>query len=193
MRIFFWNKWKKYGVIGLFLLSNCAAAQQYWQPKRLPEFVQQVLIPFTTTSAITEAIVFQNAQLLSKADIQQYDQQWQKTVGIDRFMWDLLTNDCAFELHNLETKHYFIVESFVMDNQGALVCLSNKTSDYWQGDEPKFTESYKNSQGAVYYGELDYDKSSGEMVIQVSLPVMAEGKAIGAITFGISLERWERR
>lgn len=80
-----------------------------------------------------------------------------------------------------------------MDEQGALVGLTHKTSDYWQGDEVKFTGSFNGGAGALHFGEVEYDDSVGEIVVQVSVPVLQGSRAIGAITLGISLDRWEYR
>lgn len=41
-------------------------------------------------------------------------------------------------------------EIFVMDNQGANVAMSDKTSDYWQGDEDKFVRSFAGGEGKVF-------------------------------------------
>lgn len=163
-------------------------------PKNLPIFGEQILagIGKSNTDIIT-AVRAQNKILVSLSEIKQRDQVWRKESDINPFMWNLMHNDCAFALAKLEYTYRFIVESFVMDKQGALVCLSHKTSDYWQGDEAKFTESYKNGQGSLHYGEVEYDSSSDEIMVQISVPVMSGAQAIGAITFGISLDRWERR
>jgi len=69
-----------------------------------------------------------------------------------------------------EVRPYF-EEIFVMDNQGANVCMSDKTSDYWQGDEDKFTESYKGGSGAVHLSDVKFDESFPSYTVQVSVPV----------------------
>ena len=83
-----------------------------------------------------------------------------------------------------------IVEAFIMDNQGAVVGETNLTSDYWQGDEAKWTDSFSNSRGGINIGKEKYDKSAGTKLQQVSLPIIDEvGNVIGAITYGISTQR----
>lgn len=64
----------------------------------------------------------------------------------------------------------------------------------WQvANEAKFTESFNNGSGAIHYGEPEYDASADELIIQISVPVMSGGRAVGAATYGISLDGWERR
>jgi hypothetical protein len=75
-----------------------------------------------------------------------------------------------------------------MDRQGALVCASEKTSDYWQGDEEKFTRSYNAGAGATFIGPSELDSSSGERLVQISVPVRSGTSVIGAMTIGIRVE-----
>ena len=42
--------------------------------------------------------------------------------------------------------------------------------------------------GAVFVDEVEFDDSSQAYLVQVSVPVMDGGKAIGAITFGIDFD-----
>ena len=79
-------------------------------------------------------------------------------------------------------------EIFVMDNLGANVAMSDKTSDYWQGDEAKFKESFKGGAGAVHIGDVEFDDSSQLYTVQISVPVKDGTKVIGAITFGIDVD-----
>jgi hypothetical protein len=78
-----------------------------------------------------------------------------------------------------------------MDNQGANVAMTNKTSDYWQGDEAKFTDSFKNGVGAIHISTVEFDESAQAYLVQVSVPVMEGGKAIGALTIGVNIDELE--
>ena len=74
-----------------------------------------------------------------------------------------------------------------MDAQGLNVAASGLTSDYWQGDEAKFTETYGKGAGAVHFGEVEFDESSQTYQAQISVTVTdpATGQPIGAITVGV--------
>ena len=76
-----------------------------------------------------------------------------------------------------------------MDNQGANVAMTNRTSDYWQGDEAKFKKSFNGGKGGIFIDEVEFDLSCMAFLIQISVPVMDGDKAIGAITFGIDADR----
>jgi hypothetical protein len=79
-------------------------------------------------------------------------------------------------------------ETFVMDNVGALVCATERTSDYWQGDEEKWTHSYNGGAGAIFIDRPRFDESAKATIALISIPVMDNGKAIGAVTVGIRAE-----
>ncbi len=80
-----------------------------------------------------------------------------------------------------------------MDAQGTIIGETNRTSTYWKGEQAKFTAAYKGGAGALWYGTLEYDESTKSNIVQISVPVMKGGKAIGAICFGINVDEWEKR
>lgn len=163
--------------------------------EKLPESVQRIvpqIREWGTNPILVEAVREQNALGRSLEEIQRLDADWMATSTVTPFMQELLDNAPALELKRLEqTKPYFL-EMFLMDDQGANVAMTNKTSDYWQGDEDKFTESFKQGQGAVHLGEVQFDSSAQAYLVQISVPVMDEGRAIGALTVGIDLDRLEQ-
>ena len=140
---------------------------------------------WASSSEVISAVKAQNAKNVSLDKIKEIDKKWMETSGVDDFMKDILSNSCSEYLKKLRKENPFIVEAFAMDNKGANVSMTNKTSDYWQGDEDKFTKSYNNGNGTVHFGKLSFDESSQAYVIQVSVPVVDGGKTIGAVTFGI--------
>ncbi len=179
---------------GLVLaVAAIAAAQDQAVPKSLVRFTNETLVKIGTDAALVSAVEAQNKKGVSLAKIKELDAAWMAEKGINAFMNGLLNNSCSARLKQLIAADAFILEAFVMDNQGALVGLTNKTSDYWQGDEAKFTESYKGGAGAVHFGKAEFDPSANATLVQISVPVVKAGKAVGAITFGVSIDAWEKR
>lgn len=146
---------------------------------------------WSTNGTLVEAVKAQNAQGLSLEAIKSRDTEWRAVSGLDDFMQSLLNNAAAQELKSLESTKPFYVEMFLMDNQGANVAMTNKTSDYWQGDEAKFTESFASGNGAVHLGEVEFDESAQAYLVQISIPIMDGGQAIGALTIGVNLDELE--
>ncbi len=81
-------------------------------------------------------------------------------------------------------------EIFVMDAVGLNVAASDVTSDYWQGDEAKWQETYPRGAGAVHIGEVEFDESSQVYQSQISVAIVdpETGEPIGAATFGVNVE-----
>lgn len=178
------------GLIFCILFTGYAHAEE-----KVPQAVYD-LIPtlksWGTNRVLVQAVKEQNATGQSLDNIKQRDTKWQQTSGLDDFMKGLLNNNAATELKKLEASKPYFNELFLMDNQGANVAMTNKTSDYWQGDEAKFKNAYNNGEGGVDIGKVKFDKSSQAYLVQVSVPVKDAGAVIGAITVGINLDELEK-
>lgn len=154
------------------------------------DFAKQVLVPLCTNPVLVKAVQAQNAAGLTLATIKERDKAWKEAEDELPIHAELTSNPCAEELKRILAKNAAIVEAFVTDNQGANVGQNALTSDYWQGDEAKWKNSYNNGQGGVDVGEVEFDKSANAQLQQVSLPILdAQGKAIGAVTCGLALGR----
>ncbi len=137
---------------------------------------------------LVAAVKAQNAENISLDAIKARDETWRNTSGIDDSMQAMMENEAAKELARLEKSEAYYFELFLMDNQGANVAMTNKTSDYWQGDEAKFTDAFNNGQGAVHISDVEFDESAQAYLVQVSVPVMDGASAIGALTIGINVD-----
>lgn len=160
-------------------------------PQELKSFVHTELVKLGSNQTIVKAVRMENGKNKSLAQIKNLDQEWMSTPGVDGFMKSLMDNACGIYLLSLQEQYPYLVEIFVMDNKGANVAMTNKTSDYWQGDEAKFTESYANGRGSVHFGDIEFDDSAQAYLIQVSVPVREGSEVIGAVTFGIDLDAFE--
>ncbi len=140
---------------------------------------------------IVAAVKAENAKGKTLEQIQATDQEWQKTAGVTPFMKAMMESPCGQYLRKMQEAKPFLAEVFVMDNLGANVAMTDKTSDYWQGDEPKFTESYKAGKGAIHISKVKFDDSTQSYLVQVSVPVKDGDQAIGAITIGVDLDALE--
>ena len=78
-------------------------------------------------------------------------------------------------------------EMFLTDRQGATVAEYPATTDYWQGDEAKWKEAFNKGLGKVHIGPVEFDESTQVDSVQISVPVMADGEAIGVLVVGIKL------
>jgi len=84
---------------------------------------------------------------------------------------ELMTNDCARVLAEFQDNHSGFPEVFVTDKRGLLVATTNKTSDYYQADEPWWTEAYNEGKGKAFHGRIEYDDSAGYEAISMYAPI----------------------
>lgn len=144
---------------------------------------------------IVNAVKAANEKAEKSADeITRLDKKWMATEGTDEWIGGFINNPCANYLRGLQDKKEGKItaypEIFVMDKQGCIVAETNKTSDYWQGDEAKFIKSFANGKGEIFIDEPSFDESSRAYVAQISVPVFDPDTraVIGAMTVGVDLD-----
>ncbi len=157
-------------------------------PAKVETLARNELVKMSVDPIIVSAVKAENAKEKTLASIKEMDQKWIETPGIVDYMTALMENECGLHLRQLQKSMPYAAEIFVMDNQGANVCMTDKTSDYWQGDEAKFKNSYNGGQGGIFIDEVEFDESTQTYVSQVSVPVMDGNAVIGAITISVDVE-----
>ncbi len=138
-------------------------------------------------SVVLSAVKEANSKGVTLKQIQTIDKEWiaAKKAGKKLpIMQSMLTNSCAKHLTQIMAKHAYITEIFVTDNQGANVCQTGMTGDYWQGDEAKFIKVF--NKGVLV---SDVEKDDGINVSQVSVPVSEGKKHIGTMTIGVNVDK----
>ncbi|WP_299725678.1 hypothetical protein [uncultured Tateyamaria sp.] len=161
-------------------------------PAAMTGFAQDQMRNVARNAAIIDAIIRQNAQTaaLSEAEIIELDNTWRSEVdsGERTMINSKLNNPVSVFLSALvDRSDGVITEVFVMDARGLNVGQSSVTSDFWQGDEAKFTETYLKGPDAMHISEVELDESTNAYQGQVSITITAPGSSepIGAVTFGI--------
>ncbi|MFH1397444.1 MAG: hypothetical protein ABIH27_02700 [Candidatus Omnitrophota bacterium] len=195
------NKYRALGlVLGCVLVLTVVLGVGYAQQKKELTPAEQAL--FDKTVAIVQnwgkdpkIVAFvkaKNASGETLGQVKEQDKIWIATPGLSAFMKSILENDCSKYLLELRKLTPAVGEFFLMDLNGALVGETNKTSDYWQGDEDKHIKTCQiGGQGATFIDKIKYDESSLKFSRQVSVPVIDPdtGNAIGAITVGVDLDK----
>jgi len=157
------------------------------------EDLLEVKIRFATHMAfqpnIIRAVEAQNSQQLTLAEIKKRDQMWiDANGGSNSLIREITRNDIARYLQRRVENNSAIDEVFITDNQGANVAAYPPTSDYWQGDEGKFTSSYNEGSGAVFIGPLEQDASTNKTQVQISAPIISKNETIGVLIMGVSVD-----
>jgi hypothetical protein len=157
-------------------------------PQRVLDLAYSELIKLETDPIIVKAVNAENAKGKTLDQIKAMDEKWKTTPGIAAFMRELMESECGKYLREIQQSAPYYAEIFVMDNQGANVAMTDKTTDYWQGDEAKFIEAYKEGTGSIHISDVEFDESSQVYLVQVSVPVKDGENVIGVITIGIDVD-----
>jgi hypothetical protein len=161
----------------------------------MQSYLESEILTWAADPIILDAIRSQNAVTAGydQAQIDALDSTWRAEVGTSSMptISPVLTSAAAeFLRGKVAASDGTITEVFLMDAKGLNVAVSDTTSDYWQGDEDKFTMTFPRGAGAVHLGEVELDESSQRYQGQVSLTISdpATGEVLGAMTVGLDAE-----
>jgi hypothetical protein len=138
---------------------------------------------------VLKAIISKNATRETMEEVHRKDKEWMANPQ-SPLRKELSGSTCAQRVRALTKDDPAIVEVIVMDRQGANVCVSRETSDYWQGDEAKFQKTY-GADKEVFVDEPAFDASTGTYAVQLSVMVMDGRAKVGAITLTLRVRKGE--
>lgn len=81
-------------------------------------------------------------------------------------------------------------EAFLSAAQGEKVAFVEKTTSYLHKGQAKFDVPF--TSGKPWQGNPEFDESAQTYQIQISVPVLADGKPIGALVAGVNLSHLEK-
>lgn len=161
---------------------------------QLTDLAKGQLREIAENPALVAAINAQNAttSAYDQGKIDALDKQWRAEVdAASKPLIDAtLGNDASKYLAGVqEQSGGLFTEIFATDAKGLNVAQSTVTSDYWQGDEDKFTKTFPVGTDAIFVGDVEQDESTQTFQSQVSITITdpATGAAIGSITAGVDL------
>jgi hypothetical protein len=181
------------GTVAALAVPGATMAQDNEFAEPLTALANAQLREIAQNPVVVAAIEAQNATTgaYDDAKITELDTQWRAEVSASAkpLIDATLANDASKYLAQVQADSAGVfTEIFVMDAKGLNVAQSTVTSDYWQGDEDKFTQSFGAGPTAVHLGEIEQDESTQTFQSQVSITVVdAAGNPIGAITAGVDL------
>ena len=181
-------------ILAAVLVLTAGTAQSDEFQTAMQDYLQGEISGWMNDATLVTAIKTQNAETAGydQAKIDELDQTWRAFLGMDDapIITAVVANPAAeFLRQKVASSDGVITEAFVMDARGLNVAASVATSDYWQGDEEKFTQTYPVGADAVHYGEVGLDESTKEVQGQISVTITdpTTGETVGALTVGVSL------
>lgn len=127
-------------------------------------------------------------------EVIELEQKWytEKTTTPGDLLREVEDNELSQFLRNLKSiSGGRITEILIMGHHGRLVAESDVATDYWQGDEAKFLETFPKGPDAVFVDKVQFDQSANAVGAQASFTLVdpRTGEPVGAATVGI-LRGW---
>ncbi|WP_291739303.1 MULTISPECIES: hypothetical protein [unclassified Limnobacter] len=142
---------------------------------------------------VIEAIKASNARQLGKERIMELDERWIKLKGRLPEADQIMNSKVSALLTAAMNKQSYFKEAILTGNQGETVAMNMVTTDYWQGDEEKFTAIFDTNLPSrkpdSHISRARWDDSTKAMIAQVSVPVYDGDYMIGTLTVGVDLKR----
>tara|TARA_R110002074_G_scaffold394733_2_gene582307 strand:+ start:822 stop:1469 length:648 start_codon:yes stop_codon:yes gene_type:complete len=164
-----------------------------------PEFIDNLRNVIASRVA-TISIRAQNKRYASIAqdEIDRLDKQWRAETKSDTqpLIAQLMGNPLSSYLIRKKAESLGLyTEIFVFDAKGLNVGQSSVTSDYWQGDEPKYQQTYAIGRDALLIDEPEFDDVTKSRRQQVSFPIIdpETNEMLGAATVEINIDEMARR
>lgn len=134
---------------------------------------------------------------MTQEQIDAADLQWraEREAEDQPLVAAILTNPLSSYLTQVQARSGgMFAEIFVMDAVGLNVGQSSITSDFWQGDEAKFQNTYPNGPDAVFIDEAEYNEGADAWLAQLNMTMSnADRQPIGAVTVEVNLNELARR
>lgn len=175
----------------LAMVSSGSWAFEGLDSEALSERMQSILFnraeklrEWAHSPMLVAALKEQNAKSTSLDEIKKIDEAWLAGTNAD-FAKSLQQNAVGKYLQGKVSGSPIYVEAFLCDKQGAVVGEFPGTTDYWQGDEDKFTKSFNGGSGKLFIGPIALDKSTDTISVQMSVPVKEANETIGVLVVGL--------
>lgn len=158
-------------------------------------YVKEQFAEWISGPILWDAIHAQNrrTQNLTQTDIDRLDTVW-RAEFLNRahpLVGSVMNNDVsAYLKEHLPRALGKITEIIVMDSRGLNVAQTAPTSDYWQGDESKYTKTYLIGPHGLHVAPVEQGQAPYIYQKQISLSVVdpISGTVIGAVTVTLDAE-----
>lgn len=118
------------------------------------------------------------------------DQEWRNAGDEGNpLITNVLNNELAGELLELQERLPQYAEIFVTDQYGAVIASTDRTSDYYQADEEWWQAAWNEGKGSVFVSQPVFDESAGIYAIDIALPIPAHNSSdnIGVLRSTINI------
>ena len=133
---------------------------------------------------------------LEQARIDALDEQWkaEREVEDQPLITAVLSSPLSSYLTRIQANSQGLFSAvFVMDAVGLNAGQSAITSDFWQGDEAKWQQTFQVGPDAVFIDEVEIMEETGTEIRQLNMSIAQDGRVVGAITVDVNITELRRR
>lgn len=171
-------------LVSLFLMvSFNAMAELTADQKALLDKQIEVVKTWASDAVVVNAVKAHNATPPAAYKDMTQD-AWKALAVLDPKVRDLSKNAVAEFIK--AKKSDAVSEAFVNAADGTKVALLSKTSSWSHASSGKHKDPMA---GKGWIGEIELDESTGSQQIQIAVPVLDGGKAIGSMVVGFSIAK----
>jgi signal transduction histidine kinase len=127
---------------------------------------------------------------LSEQQRKELDLRWPSLDKNEPMYRRVVSNVTSGILNVILEKEGNLAEILVTDRFGQLVAATHRTTDYFQGDESWWLDTYNDGQGRVVITDVAYDRSADVWGVSVCLPIMQRGQLLGIVKAVLDIRRW---
>ena len=112
------------------------------------------------------------------------DKAWiDKNASVDEIISQINANPLSAYLKDFVKSNPSEVEVFATDVKGLNIAMTDRTSDFLQGDEGWWQAAFAGGKGARYIGAVEYDDSAKAYAMNIGVPIYDPDtqKAIGVL------------
>ncbi len=122
-------------------------------------------------------------------DAPSMDERWEELTTDSPELKTILDNPAAEDILSFIKTTSIEGEGFLIGENGGLVAATNKTTDYYQGDEAQFIKTIKLQPGEAWVKPNIHDKSAASMLVKIAVPVFDRTqkgrRPIGVLVVGL--------
>lgn len=172
-------------MIGLLLSAGAQLKAADLAPDMQAKVDEQIQLAqqLAADPVIVNAVKAQNAALPADFSAMTQD-KWKSLSVLDPFIKGLSKGAVADCIR--VKKSALVSEAFVSDANGLKVDFLAKTSGWSHKGKPKHDQPMA---GKHWQGEVEVDASTGLQQLQISVPVLDEGKPIGSLVVGLAISK----
>jgi PAS domain S-box-containing protein len=104
--------------------------------------------------------------------------QWAKAGDNHPLIIEYTKSPVGVRLSEIAKDDPSMAEIFITDKYGGLVAASDRTSDFYQGDEEWWQKSFNNGKGDVFLDKIEFDPSSKSIGMAIAVPVKNKAKEV---------------